>query len=257
MKTVSVMFPVVLPFLFAIGAVDARGEEAVPEEKGAESKVVDKVVPFRSRPHLVPDGIQEDQLKDAAREAAEAVWKGFVESHPDGLAVTRFAILPFPSDMDGEYLALQLRNQFTEICGPQGLELYTRMDGEWETLLKEIEWGESFADTMDSSTVQKFGRIQGVEALVFPRILGISRTDTEGVKLRANVQVFEIETGRQLWGREVVVDKGGSLVPVAQVPIVKEMKNHRQWIYWGGAVVLGVILLVLIIRAVGRAARPR
>lgn len=210
-----------------------------------------------SKPFMVPDGTDEDRLKDAARAAAEEVWKEFVKANPNGLPVSRFAILPLQRDIDGEYVALQLRNQFTAICGPQGLELYTRMDGEWQTLLKEIAWGESFGDTMDTATVQKFGRVQGVEALVFPRILGIAPTENGGVKLRLNAQVFEIETGRQLWGRETVAEVDGTLVPLSAAPLVQGAANYRQWILWAGGIVAAAIVLILLLRAVARASRPR
>ncbi|MCB1092576.1 MAG: hypothetical protein KDL87_13660, partial [Verrucomicrobiae bacterium] len=215
------LFPLLLMLSLAgHAAAQTEGKPATtPDEAGAPENAP-KIV---SKPFLVPDGTDEDRLKDAARTAAEEVWKEFIQAAPNGVSVSRFAILPLQKDIDGEYLALQLRNQFTEICGPQGLELYTRMDQEWQTLLKEIEWGESFGDTMDAATIQKFGRVKGVEALVFPRILGIAKTDSEGVKLRLNVQVFEIETGRQLWGREVIAEQAGTLVPVSQAPLVQEV----------------------------------
>ncbi len=210
-----------------------------------------------SKPFLVPEGADADHLKDAARSAAEQAWKEFIGAQVGAPALKRFAILPLQRDIDNQYVALQLRNQFTAICGPQGLELYTRMDNEWETLLNEIAWGESFGDTMDAATVQKFGRVKGVEALVFAKILGVAKTATDGVKLRLNVQIFEIETGRQIWGQEIITETSGDLVPIASSGMVQSVKSYRQWYYYAGGALAALIVLIVLIRAIGRASRPR
>jgi hypothetical protein len=206
-----------------------------------------------SKPFIVPDGVDIDKLKDAAQAAATDVWKNYIGSITDS-KVKSYAVLPLQKDIDGDYVALQLRNKFTEICGPQGLQLYTRMDQEWNTLLKEIAWGENFGDTMDQSTIQKFGRIKGVQALVFSRITGASKTDRDGVKLRVNVQIFEVETGQQLWGKEIVTTQEGSLVQIVDAQIVRD---YRQWIIIGCAVFGGLIVLFILMKMVAKASRPR
>jgi|GEM_PF-1697132 len=206
-----------------------------------------------SKPFIVPDDVDIDKLKDAAQQAAADVWKNYVGSFID-TKLKSFAVLPLQRDIDGDYVALQLRNKFTEICGPQGLQLYTRMDAEWNTLLKEIAWGDNFGDTMDQGTIQKFGRIKGVQALVFSRITGASKTDKDGVKLRVNVQIFEVETGQQLWGKEIVATQEGSLVQVVDAHI---MRDYRQWFVIGGAVLGGLILLYILMKMIAKASRPR
>ena len=206
-----------------------------------------------SKPFIVPDDVDIDKLKDAAQQAAADVWKNYVGSFID-TKLKSFAVLPLQRDIDGDYVALQLRNKFTEICGPQGLQLYTRMDAEWNTLLKEIAWGDNFGDTMDQGTIQKFGRIKGVQALVFSRITGASKTDKDGVKLRVNVQIFEVETGQQLWGKEIVATQEGSLVQVVDAQI---MRDYRQWFVIGGAVLGGLILLYILMKMIAKASRPR
>ena len=206
-----------------------------------------------SKPFIVPDDVDIDKLKDAAQQAAADVWKNYVGSFTDS-KLKSFAVLPLQRDIDGDYVALQLRNKFTEICGPQGLQLYTRMDAEWNTLLKEIAWGDNFGDTMDQGTIQKFGRIKGVQALVFSRITGASKTDKDGVKLRVNVQIFEVETGQQLWGKEIAATQEGSLVQVVDAQI---MRDYRQWFVIGGAVLGGLILLYILMKMIAKASRPR
>lgn len=206
-----------------------------------------------SKPFVVPDGIDIDKFKDAAQIAAADVWKNYINSITDS-KVKSFAVLPLQKEIDGDYVALQLRNKFTEICGPLGLQLYTRMDQEWNTLLKEIAWGESFGDTMDQGTIQKFGRIKGVQALVFSRITGATKTDKDGVKLRVNVQVFEVETGQQLWGKEIVTTQEGSLVQIVDAQV---FRDYRQWFTIGGAVLAGLIVLFLLLKMIAKASRPR
>ncbi len=206
-----------------------------------------------SKPYALQEGLDLDKFKDAAQKAAADVWKNYVSSVSD-FKVTSFAVLPLQKDVEGDYTALQLRNQFTEVCGPQGLQLFSRVDPEWNLLLKEIAWGENYADTMDQSTVQKFGRIKGVQALVFSRITGATKTDTEGVKLRLNVQVFEVETGQQLWGKEIVTTQDGDVVKLLSP---NTMRNYGQWIITGGAVLGGLIILFILMKIVSRASRPR
>lgn len=205
-----------------------------------------------SKPYIVPDGTDVDRLKDAAQQASADVWKGFIGSVTDP-KIKSFAVLPLQRDIDDDYVALQLRNKFTEICGPQGLQLYTRMDADWNRLLQEIAWADNVGDTMDQSTIQKFGRIKGVQALVFSRITGVSRTEKEGVKLRLNVQVFEVETGQQIWGREIVALNEGSLVPVD----FQFLRDYRQWVVWAGAALVGLIVLIVLMKLVAKASRPR
>lgn len=206
-----------------------------------------------SKPYVLPEGLDLDKFKDAAHQAAGDVWKNYVSSVND-FKVTSFAVLPLQKDVEGDYTALQLRNQFTEVCGPQGLQLFSRVDPEWDLLLKEIAWGENYADTMDQSTVQKFGRIKGVQALVFSRITGATKTDTEGVKLRLNVQVFEVETGEQLWGKEIVTTMDGDAVRLLGP---STMRNYGQVIITGGAVLGGLLILFILMKIISKASRPR
>jgi hypothetical protein len=249
MKTTFTLL--ILPLLLGTAAAQNQGvPDSLPLSGGAELQTMPRTF---SKPFITPDGVDTDKLKDAAQTAATDVWKNYVSSVSD-TKVKSFAVLPLQKDIDGDYVALQLRNKFTEICGPQGLQLYTRMDQEWNTLLKEIAWGENFGDTMDQATIQKFGRIKGVQALVFSRITGASITDRGGVKLRLNVQVFEVETGEQLWGREIVSVQEGTMVQVIDAQVVRD---YRQWFIGGGAVLGALVLLFVLLKMVAKASRPR
>lgn len=206
-----------------------------------------------SKPYTLPEGIDLDKFKDAAQQAAADVWKNYV-SNATEFKVTSYAVLPLQKDVEGDYVALQLRNQFTEVCGPQGLQLYSRVDPDWDLLLKEIAWGENYADTMDQSTVQKFGRIKGVQALVFSRLTGATKTDTEGVKVRLNVQIFEVETGQQLWGKEITSTQDGDAIRLLSP---STMRYYGQIIITAG-IALGVLLILFVfMKMVSKASRPR
>jgi len=202
----------------------------------------------------LPEGMDVDKLKDAVTLAAREAWVAYVNDLPRGRAVQTYAVLPVQRDVEGGYVAQQVRNLFTQICGEEGFKLYSRMDAEWGSLLKEIAWGETLADTMDPATVQKFGRIQGVQALVFPRITGVTVTETKGAKVRLNLQVFEVETGEQLWGREVVMTQDGAFVPLG---LNAAVGNYKQWILVIGGGLLGLLVLVMILRWIGQASTPR
>lgn len=250
MKTTIAQFTLVLMLTGSAPAQTGTDPATLPLAGAAEPQHMPQTF---SKPYLVPDGADVDRLKDAAQQAATDVWKNYVSAVTES-RLKSFAVLPLQKDIDGDYVALQLRNKFTEICGPQGLQLYTRMDPEWNTLLKEIAWGENFGDTMDQNTIQKFGRIKGVQALVFSRITGASKTDREGVKMRLNVQVFEVETGQQIWGKEIVSLQEGSFVPVMER---QWLRDYRQWLMVGGVALLGLIILSFLIKMIAKASRPR
>lgn len=250
MKTTFTLLTLGLLLLGSAAAQTSPEPASLPLAGAAEPQNMPRTF---SKPYLVPDGTDVDKLKDAAQAAAADVWTNYLSNASDP-KIKSFAVLPLQKDIDGDYVALQLRNKFTEICGPQGLQLYTRMDPEWNTLLKEIAWGENYGDTMDQGTVQKFGRVKGVQALVFSRITGASKTDRGGVKLRVNVQIFEVETGRQLWGKEIVTTHEGSLVQIVDAQIVRD---YRQWFTTGIAVFVGLSLLFILLKMIAKASRPR
>ncbi len=168
----------------------------------------------------------------------------------------RFAILPMQRDVDGDYFTIQMRNQFASIGTSNGYELYTRMDDDWKNLLDEIKWGQQYGDTMDPATVQKFGRIQGVQGIVTGRIVSISSDDKGSVHVRITAQAFEVETGRLLWGQEKI----GTVDLPPQPPAPPPPPPPIDWIKIGAFVIGSFAVLIIVIgllRAIGRASRPR
>ena len=191
-----------------------------------------------------------EMVRDAGDQAIGDLLKDLV-SHKD--FPKRFAILPMQHDLDGDYFTSQLRNKFADLGAANGFELYTRMDDEWKALLNEIKWGEQFGDTMDPATVQKFGRIQGVQGIITGRLVSVSKNDKGDVHVRITVQAFEVETGRFLWGQEKVGEILADVPPPPPAPPI-------DWIKMGAYIIGCLATLVIVLgalRAMGTASRPR
>ncbi len=189
-----------------------------------------------------------EMVRDAGNRAISDLLTDFV-THKD--FPKRFAILPMQHDIDDAYFTSQLRNQFSDVGPNNGFELYTRMDDEaWKALLSEIKWGEQFGDTMDPATVQKFGRIQGVQGIIMGRVVSATKDDKGNVHVRITITAFEVETGRQLWGQEKV---GETLAEAKPGPPTDWFKIG---VYAGGAVALLVIVFGFLSYAKS-ASRPR
>ena len=191
-----------------------------------------------------------EMVRDAGDKAINTLLKDLLSR--TGLP-KRFAILPMQHDLDGDYFTGTLRNQFADVGQANGYELYTRMDDDWKNLLNEIKWGEQFGDTMDPATVQKFGRIQGVQGILTGRLVSVTKNDKGDVHVRITVQAFEVETGRFLWGKENVGEVLAPLPPPPPEPPI-------DWIKIGAFAVGGLAVLIIVIgmlRAMGRASHPR
>jgi hypothetical protein len=212
----------------------------------------EKALP-KPREVAIPEGSDPDLTKEAGNKAIKALLTDFFQRRD--IQTRRFAVLPMQQDMDGGYFTEQFRNLFSTQGGNNGFELYTRMDDEWNMLLKEIAWGQSYADTMDPSTVQKFGRIQGVQGLIIPRINGVTKYGDNDVKVRFSMQAFEVETGKLMWGEEKIAYGKRSNVEGGFWSYWDSDKT--KWTILGVAGVIVLLILIRVMRAIGAAARPR
>jgi hypothetical protein len=201
----------------------------------------------------IPEGVDPDLAKDAGNKAIKALLSDFFQR--SDIQIKRFAILPMQQDIDGGYFTEQFRNLFSANGGNRGFELYTRMDDEWNMLLKEIAWGQSYADTMDPSTVQKFGRIQGVEGLIIPRANGLTKYGDNDVKMRFSMQAFEVETGKLMWGEEKVAYGKRNDVEGGFWSYWDSQKT--KWALVAGGAVIVLLILMRVFKAMSVAARPR
>ena len=207
---------------------------------------------YKARDLNVPADLDPEKVKDAGNAALEDLL-GAMLAKSD--LPKKFAILPLERDVDGDYFTMQMRNYFTNLGRQNGYELFTRSDGQWNQILEEIKWGDQRGDTMDASTVQKFGRIQGVQGLIMGRISSISKNEKGEPVVRVTMQAFEVETGKQIWGNETkgLADKTkASTDPTALILA----KIPGGWLTVGGILIF-LILLSVILKSFARAARPR
>jgi len=178
----------------------------------------------------------------------------------------RLAVLPIDRDFDSGYLTLQAGNLLTTRGAAAGFtHVLAENSPEWKSLLAEIRRGDQLGDTMDPATVQKFGRIQGVQGVVVGRVTGVflatQRTsgavrfkeqERQQIQVRVTLQAYEVETGKQLWGGErtaaVWLPYDDSLV----VP-----GSRMDWVKWGAIGLGGLIVLIWIGRRIASASRPR
>lgn len=208
--------------------------------------------PFKSRDLSIPADVDPEKVKDAGNKAMAELLTTLL-TRTD--LPKKFAVLPLESDIDSNYFTMQLRNYFTSIGRQNGYELYTRSDDHWNQILNEIKWGDQYGDTMDASSVQKFGRIQGVQALLMGRIGSVSKDEEGNPVVRVSVQAFEVETGKQLWGDEI---KGAVNPDQSSFHFDRLIRKIPGGLYTvaGGAVLL-LLILIFLMNAIGKAARPR
>jgi len=202
---------------------------------------------YKPRDLAIPADVDSEGVKDAGNTAIE---KLVPEALTAAAVPKKLAILPLKQDIDGGYFTTQLGNAFVQIGGRSGFEIYTRDNSQWDALLQEIQWGDQFGDTMDAATIQKFGRIQGAQALVVGKVHSISKGEDGKPVVRLGIQIFEVETGRQLWGGEakgILPEKPATPSVVAQIP--------GGWLTLGGAAAL--VILLLLLSTIAKKSRPR
>ena len=229
-----------------------------------------KAAPAAPAPSLIPamkpvdwkaDPVMTEYAKQAGSRALADWMAEFLSKQ---FSAKRFALLPLGSDLDDGYFTLQARNEFAGRAHGTDYSLYTREDSEWKSLLQEIRVGDQEGDTMATATIQKFGRIQGVQGIIRGRISGVytgmastgaasvrMADDAKVLQVRVILQAFEVETGRLLWGGEKI-----AAVSLPDESLVVP-GTKRQWILYGAAAIGGILLLLLILRALKSANSPR
>jgi hypothetical protein len=202
---------------------------------------------------LIPADVPSEAVRDAGARALSALVQKFAMASP--LLLTnwprRFAVLPLQDDPDKGYFTLQLQNCFTETCSAKGFELYAPRNGsEWEQFLAEIKWDQQNSDAMAVDTVQGFGRIRGIQGLIFGRVVSVTVSEQGDLKVRVSLQAYLVETGRQLWGGEesatVKVSKKLSVLP-----------ESKRLVWLASAGLAGLLIALSALRQVRAAARPR
>lgn len=130
--------------------------------------------------------------EDAAVEALKMMRRAGVES-------ARIAVLPLSDDVENIVPVLK-----AELGRYPGLfEVYVREDAEWNKLLSEIEFSDRRSDIMDQATLQKFGSIKGVDALLYGSVREASVDYAGNGTVRLALVLSDVETGRRLWSGNI------------------------------------------------------
>lgn len=195
-----------------------------------------------------PAATREDEvLQRATDDAVTQIRESLAKADFPG--VKNVAVLPLADDVDG-YATSAVKSAVTETP----YSVVTRNDETWRKLLSEIERGVKQEDVMDPTTVQKFGQIQGVDAILYGKVWD-SKMNMWSVRGQMKLSLFlaDVETGKVLWSSgpvtgESFVHWSDALAQFWRFPVL----------LIGGLVVLIVLLLILraIIRGIKHASRP-
>lgn len=163
--------------------------------------------------------------------------------------VKNVAVVPLRGDVN-DYVTTALKSAVTKTS----YGLFTREDDVWKALLAEIEWGVRREDIMDARTVQRFGKIQGVDAILFGVVWdrSVNLWSIRG-HVKVTVHLADVETGQILWSSEAV--EGESFIHWSDAI----MQFWRYPLLLIGAVVLLVVVLVIVrktLKAIRHATRP-
>ena len=195
---------------------------------------------------LVPPAARADDAETLQRAVDAAVARVQADlggTHVEG--VENVAVVPLRGDPDG-YVTSTLKTAVTKTS----YHLAARDDAEWDTLLAEIEWGVRREDVMAAETVQKFGRIEGVDAILYGRLWDRSvNMWSIRAHVKMSVHLAVVETGRIAWSSgpvegEAFMHWSDAITQFWRFPLLLL-----------GAIVLLLVLLV-ILRMVKHAMRP-
>lgn len=253
--------------LASVGLALCAAGVAVPPlaAQGTPAAPTPAAQPVVVAPALKPVNYRADpELLEYAKQAGNlAITEWIQEFLGRPHEAKRFAVLPLGNDVDDGYFTLQTRNEFANQAAGSEFSLYTRDDGEWQALMREIRMGDQEGDTMDADTIQQFGRIQGIQGIIRGRISGVfvGQTPSTGgvrftdddriVQVRVLLQAFEVETGRLLWGREKT-----AAVLLAHDGVPMRLSRVELIAYVGGGIVL-LLLVGLVLRGLKAGSRPR
>lgn len=156
-----------------------------------------------------PPGGNVRAVDYAAERAATQAWERLVDSQ---LRDLRIAFLPLFNDGSDGVAPIYpvVRAELASQTGRHSF--FTRDETEWNRLIGEISFGASRADVMDAATIQRFGAVKGVEALLYGEVREASSSPDGSGVVRLTLVLAEVATGQQLWSGNIE----GAYAPVAE-----------------------------------------
>jgi hypothetical protein len=131
-----------------------------------------------------------------------------------------------------------------------GLTFFMREPEDWKKLVKEIEFAQKRGDIMNKSTIQRFGSIEGVDALLYGEVREAGAKDEDSSIVRLTLVLADVETGEQIASANV-----SGIVQEEEEPISETLleKLKENWKVIGIGIGVVVVLLVFI----SKNSRPR
>ena len=211
-----------------------------------------EAAPAQGRPPTDAPVVFESTDTSRVRDAGRKALGQWVRDFPGReMAGRRVAVLPLASDLKDGYMTETLRHALAIGADAPIAGVFARDNAVCEQLLAEIRRGERMGDAMEASTIQRFGRVSGVDLIVVGRIAGVV-TDpewesvwlrrvlgkTRTLSVRVVASVYEIETGRLWWG--------GERTGVVEYP-EEPWRIPGSYHWWLGAGGAGMVLVVLLL----------
>jgi hypothetical protein len=160
-------------------------------------------------------------------------------------SVENVAVLSIQGDNDG-YMQSALKS----VVANSRYKAFSRDQRELERIHQEIVENstDKRGDIMDANSIQKFGHIQGVDAVLYGRVWRQDQDlqDNRG-SVKLTVYLAHVETGELLWSSGPVQ---------AQAYNDWTTMVERYWIY--PAIAIGALIVLMVLgRAIKSATRPR
>lgn len=127
--------------------------------------------------------------------AAEDAANGIIQAlEKRDIKVGNIAFLPLFKDKQNLYTVV--RNELSSI--ESNYRFFMRESDDLNKLINEIKFGDMRSDIMNQSTIQKFGSIEGVEALLYGEVREAGRLDDENFIVRLSLVLADVESGHQI-----------------------------------------------------------
>ncbi len=175
-----------------------------------------------------------------------AVSKIAVDLSKTKLDIKRIAVIPLRNDTEDRYAEQAVKQAVTR----SPYQLYARDEAEFNELVKEIEWNVRKEDVMDPEKVKKFGKIAGVDAIMYGVVWdkGVNMWSIRGHS-KLTLNVANVETGQIVWSSgpvegDAYIHWSDALTQFWRFPVVI-------------LIIFGVLMLFgLMLKALRRAYRP-
>jgi len=191
--------------------------------------------------------VQADRLVDYAAEkaAADAIRQIEAKLNKDGAEAGNIAFLPLFNDESGIYPVV--RAGLTGV--DSSLEFFMREPADWQNLVNEIEFGQKRSDIMNKATIQSFGSVEGVDALLYGEVREAGAKDEHSGIVRMTLYLADVETGEQIASAiaQGIAEEDQDMVDKLLAAAGENWKR----------VALGVGVVVVLLTFITKNSRPR